>query len=280
MEWHFIFESFFSKRRDTLLTLLGSDFAPVTRAYPLTASASLPQTLASPVCSGSLLPPRGRPPHWCSPPPPLRRAVVALPGAQLEVRWWWRRRGGGTATPSEAEGPPRPQAAPRPPLRPGARVRPSRPDGASPGDERPHTHADRHGSLVRHPRGRWARTACDREAARSFLAHPHPGEQRRDLTATTVWTSPKAACYWPAQGRSRGGAYHRQQLTGEGGGGGESVVRDRWSKSPGAFCSTPPVCRESCDGAGRAEAPCEGWQRPGAGARPLEGLWRCARPVT
>lgn len=75
--------------------------------------------------------------------------------------------------------PPGPRTVPPPASPPQTRCRPDR---RSPGDERPYAHADRHGPLIRHPRGRWARGCAHgrtRAAPTESRTHPAPHRPKR-----------------------------------------------------------------------------------------------------
>ena len=134
-------------------------------------------------------------------------------------------------------------------------MRPSRLDGASPGDERPHTHADRHGSLVRHPCGRWARGRAPGHAPPATgkpLAPFSPARTQASNAATQPPPEfellPRPLPIGPRGADARAERTTRQRLAG---GGRESVVRDRWLNSPSPLPGHTPICRESCDGAGQ-----------------------------
>lgn len=195
MQGHFIW-GIFSKRRNTVLPLLGKDSAPKTRT------------------------PYQEP---LSPDPSVR-----LP-AQLR----------GTATPRAAEG--------------------ASPVG-SPGDERPHSHAHRDGTLVRHAGPGQEQRGRDGMGATGPGQGTEPGAPAP--TAAEVWTAPAAAPDWPRGTHAVRGAHHSHELAGRCGGAAEgSGARSRRVSCPRALLThlpPPPhyVCRQLPDGSGRGAERC------------------------
>lgn len=191
MQGHFIW-GIFSKRRNTVLPLLGKDSAPKTRT------------------------PYQEP---LSPDPSVR-----LP-AQLR----------GTATPRAAEG--------------------ASPVG-SPGDERPHSHAHRDGTLVRHAGPGQEQGGRDGTRAAGPGQGTEPGAPAP--TAAEVWTAPAAAPDWPRGTHAVRGAHHSHELAGRCGGAAEgSAARSRRVSCPRALLRhlPPPTTSAGSSRMAAAEEP-------------------------